>query len=461
GERALNVGGAGGRWSVRLAMPARPAALRLRDGARERLVVLEPRTDAAPVVALLAPERDSVLRVPRGRLALRAQLSDDLGLVSAAFEAIVSSGEGESYTFRSATIGARRLERAPRATLEGSLPLDSLALAPGDIVHLRAVARDANDVSGPGVGSSETRTLRVPRAGEYDSLAIEGAPPPDVQQGALSQRMLILLAEALEERRPRIPRDETVRESRSIAREQAKVRRLVGDIVFHRLGGEASAEHSHEGEDEETHAAHEGPLSPEDILRAADAATGSGEEGALDFEHDETPVVAINRPLLEAYNAMWDAGRELDVGEPDDALPHMRRALAWIQRARAAERIYLRGRPPNAVVDIAKVRLQGKETGDPAPRRARPADDPGARRAARLARALDALARDPAAATDSLILLRVDALGADAALATALAAAVDALRAGRDATDALVRARRLAAGAPRASAALGAWSGAW
>ena len=460
-ERALAVGESGARWTVRLTMPSRPAALRLSDGVRERLVVLEPRADAAPIVTLLAPVRDSVLREPRGRLPLRAQLSDDLGLVSAAFEAIVSSGEGESYTFRATTIGARRLGGARRDSLEAWLPLDSLALQPGDIVHLRAVARDANDVTGPGIGSSETRTLRIPRPGEYDSLAIEGAPPPDVQQGALSQRMLILLAEALEEKRPRIPREQTVSESRSIAREQAALRRRVGDIVFQRLGGESSAEHSHEGEEEGAHAEHDGPLSPEEILRAADEATGRGEEGALDFEHDETPVVAINRPLLEAYNAMWDAGRELDVGEPGAALPHMRRALAWIQRARAAERIYLRGRPPVAVVDIAKVRLTGKESGDPAPRRAREADDPAARRLERLVRALDVLARDTAAGTDSLILLRVHALGADASLAAALGAAVDALRAGRDATAALTRVRRAAAGATRASAALGAWSGAW
>ncbi len=47
-----------------------------------------------------------------------------------------------------------------------------------------------------------------------------------------------------------------------------------------------------------------------------------------------------------------EAGRWLELGEPDDALPHMRAALAAIQRARQAERLYLRGRPPTQVVDI-------------------------------------------------------------------------------------------------------------
>ena len=62
----------------------------------------------------------------------------------------------------------------PRATLG----LDQLGLKPGDMVHLRAVARDGNDVSGPGLDASETRVLRVARAGEYDSVAVEGARRP-------------------------------------------------------------------------------------------------------------------------------------------------------------------------------------------------------------------------------------------------------------------------------------------
>jgi len=60
---------------------------------------------------------------------------------------------------------------------------------------------------------------------------------------------------------------------------------------------------------------------------------------------------------------------------------------------------------------------------------------------------------------DSLTLLRVEALADLPALATALGAAVDDLRAGRDATAALLRARRAAGVAPTAPSPLGAWSG--
>lgn len=308
--------------------------------------------------------------------------------------------------------------------------------------------------------------LRVARPDEYDSLSIEPLPPLPGDTGLLSQRMLIQMAEELEQRRPRLARQSVVTESRRIAQDQARLRRQVGEIIFMRLGGEPSGEHSHEGESEQEHAAHappEGRLTPEQLLAAAEAATNRDMSEALDFHGDETPVVAVNRPLLEAYNAMWDAGRELDIGEPDDALPHMRAALEAIQRARTAERIYLRGRAPAVIVDLARVRLAGKRDGiDPAA--VRPPDDAraaGVRRTARFAAALERLAAGDAAGADTLALLRLDALEDAPALATAIGEAIDALRAGRDATDALVRVRRLLAGDVAVRRTLPRWSGQW
>ena len=348
---ALPVRGADERWAVSLRMPARAAALRLRDGARERLLVLDPRADSTPAVTLEAPARDTVLREPRGTVALRATLADDIGLASGAFEYIVSSGSGESFTFRSGTVAARALS-GRAASLAASLALDSLALEPGDVVHLSAVARDRNDVTGPGFGRSETRAIRIARAGEFDSVAIEAAPPPEAEKNVLSQRMLLIATQALERRRPRLGRDVLVRESRALADEQRRIRKAVADVVFARAGSGGGAE---ESSDEEGGAADAGGSARERVLEAARRASErAGAQGALDFEEDESPVVAINRPLLEAYNHMWDAARALEVAEPAQAIPPMRLALDAIQRARQAERVYLRGRPPEVIVDVAR-----------------------------------------------------------------------------------------------------------
>ena len=456
-SQSVHVGVEGSRWGLALPMPASPQVLRLRQDARERLLLLEPRGDSVPVVILERPVRDTVLRAPTGVLPLAAHFRDDFGLAEGWWELVVSSGEGENFKFRSMVVARSGFADARTGNRALRLVLDSLGLAPGDLVHVRAVGRDGNTVTGPGIGGSDTRTIRIARASEYDSLAVEGLPPPDTLTAILSQRMIILLTEALEKKRPRIPREELVAESRRIAVDQNALRRQVGDIIFSRLedlGG--GGEHSHD--DGHDH----GALSPDDLLKAAEEATAKAGAEPLDFAEGESPVVAINRPLLEAYNAMWDASRELGVADPKKALPHMYAALAAIQRARLAERFYLRGRTREVVVDLAKVRLAGKKDGiGPGARAPRTGEDLArARRAERFDAAMSLLASGGPAGqgVDSLLLLRAELIGADPEAAAPLGQAIDALRAGRDATAFLVSARRVLAGAPPSSGGLGTWS---
>jgi hypothetical protein len=444
-------------WSTSLLMPPRAALLRLRSArGRERLIVLAPIADAAPAVTLLLPARDTVVRVAAGSLVLRAALRDDIGLRDAAFEIIVSSGQGESFTFRTATLSRVQLGGRLEGGLEARLPLDSLALKPGDLLQMRAVARDGNTATGPGVGRSETRALRVARSGEYDSVSVDPTPPGDPEGQVLSQRMLITLTEALEERRPRLSRPTLLTEAQRIAADQARLRKRVGDVVFQRVGGEPLSEES-------TIAAPLGKLTPEELLaRAREATKGSAGE-AMDVEGDETPILAVSKPLLEAFNAMWDAGRALEQGDTRQALPPMKRALAAIERARQAERIYLRGRPGAVVVDVVRARLAGKDKGIASVREPRPVMDPvRRRRAERFARATAVLARDPDAAADTLLVMRVDALEDSPALAAALDDAARTIRRGD--ANAIARAwrrvRRAVGGAPVARESLPLWEGA-
>jgi hypothetical protein len=301
----------------------------------------------------------------------------------------------------------------------------------------------------------------VPRPSDNDSLAIEAMPPPEVNQSELSQRMLIILTERLVVRIRNIPEETLGSESSRIAREQARLRKRVGEIIFTRLTG-GGAEHA----DDEVDAVMNDTLSPgEALLKAASDATNLVEG----HEHEEGgggAVVGVNRNLLEAFNAMWAAERQLGVKQPREALPHMRAALDAIQRARAAERLYLRGRAPRVVLDVARIRLTGKPDGiDPAARspRASALNALLARRA-RFGTTIDMLTSPGTsgvgAAIDSLMLLRVDALGEAPALAAALGAAVDDLRAGRDATESLLAVHRQLSGVPQ-RARQTRWSGSW
>jgi len=446
---------AGDQWRIELTASATPTAVALSDGLHARVVDLEPERDAPPAVSLRAPVRDSVLALPRGTIALSAQATDDIALAEAHFEVIVSAGEGETFTFRTLTLGARTIN-APSATIVAALSLDAAKLHPGDVLHIRAIATDGNVFSGPGVGTSDTRVLRIARPGEADSVAITPAAPPDTNQSALSERMLIQLTVALKARRAGLDRRTLLTESHSVATDQARLRRTVGDLVFARLGGEPSGE---ERTPDQTDARGD---TLRDLLARADRATNQSIQ-TLDFDGGETPVVAVNAPLLEAYNAMWDAGGALEQGDLEGALPHMRAALAAIERSRAAERVYLRGRAPDVVVDVARARLAGTEHGSSSVRTPRlPVDSARDALASRLSSILARAVVSPATLADSLLLLRVEALSDQPEFASALGDAADALRKGQGerATTALVRARRALAGPIIVRRSIAGWSGA-
>jgi hypothetical protein len=448
----LRATAAGDRWAISMHVATTPSAVRLVDRDFQRIVAIEPIIDNAPTVTLAQPAHDSVLRAATGRIPLVADVNDDIGVVQANFEYIISSGEGENFTFKSGTLGAAT-PHSKEASLSASLVLDSLKLKPGDIVHLRAVARDANNVTGPGVGTSETRAIRIARKDEYDSVAVDAAPPTDADKSVVSERMLITLAEALEKKRPSIKHEQLVSESQSIGADQKRLRRSVGDIIFSSLGGEPKGEERSD-EDSPQRAKTMGEL-----LARADSATNLSTD-PIDFAGGETPVLAVNKPLLEAYNAMWDAGSNLEIGDPTKALPFMRRALEAIQRARTAERIYLRGRPPQVVIDINKARLQGKDKGASSVRKPiAPSDSALRDRTVRFLSLVELVNHSPRAAVDSLLLLRVDALSDNPRFAAALGDAAAAIRTGKsaNATTALARARRALGGAPAARDSIGRW----
>jgi hypothetical protein len=446
---SLAVRSSGDEWRAALTVPAGPLELRASRGGTARLLLVDGYRDSIPHVALRLPARDSVLRRATGSLPLQALLHDDIGVATASFELIVSSGEGERFTARTVTLGAQRFSGARDATLRGSLDLDALKLGPGDVIHLRAVARDGYPLVGREAGSSETRSFRIARASEYDSIAVEPAPPPAVDSSLLSQRMLLLLTERLEKRRPSLQRPVLVSESQRLARDQGRLRQSIGNVVFQRLTGEQGGEHAHAVGDGHEHGV--------DVVDGKLALPGNRDANGGLVEGDDSPVIAINRPLLEAYNAMWDAGRALELAEPRAAIPYMKLALAAIERARTASRLYLRGKPPVVIVDIAKVRLVGKDTGRANVRSERaPLPQRDAARERRLLAAVSLLAADATAARDSLAVLRLESVGDAREFADALSATLDALQGGRDLTPSLVRARRALGGVTRLPSGL--WS---
>ena len=426
----LKVFGRDGGWEASLAMPDKPSALKLTDRSYERIIVLAPITDAPPKLVLNAPVHDTALRTPRLVVQLSATATDDIGLGEGHFEYLITTGSGEIFSARTITAPTVHFGGSRSGSLTATLDLASLKLGEGDIVSMRAIAQDDNTLSGPGIATSDTRTIRIVRASEYDSLAIEAAAPPPLDSSVVSQRMLVAMAEQLVKDQPRIARPELVKRSTDIGELEDRVRRRVREIL---ADGEETQIQEH----------------PDSM-----AASVQEQEGT------EEPIVGGDPNLKEAYNALWESVRSLRIAEPAKALPPMRIALKALDKARLSNRVYLRGTPPRIIVDLNRVRLSGKEKGSSNVRSPRSfADSVRARLSSRFDAVVEMIDKDPSRAISELALMRVDALSSLPDAASALGEASDAIHAGRDATVPLLRARRAINGTPAVEPSLTPWSG--
>jgi hypothetical protein len=319
-----------------------------------RVIALAARADAPPIVELITPERDLVLATANGYVGLRATARDDFGVESFSLSWILTRGSGESF---SSTEGG-----APWSTLRsegplqtGQLELDvaALGMAPGDVLHVRAVAEDGNSVGGPGRGVSRTGVIRIAQADRQDEAnTLIGFPIEPEGDPVLTQRMIVLLTERLVERAPSRTREALRAEAEEVARAQARVRERFEDVVYARTSGVAPD-----------------PADP---------------AGAHD--HDADPALAVNRELVPALDAMFEAEGHLRLSEPAAALPAEYRALEIVQRAREAERVFVRGSQTVAPVDVEGARGTGSlRDVEPAPRTPGRATESTARYLPRLA----------------------------------------------------------------------------
>lgn len=435
GRVALAVGSAGNGWTLSLLMPPKPAALTLRDRGYDRIIVLDPRADNPPKIVLTAPSRDTTLREARMQIRLAAGATDDIGLNGGYFEYLVTTGSGEIFSARTITTPIVRFGGARSGSIVATLDLGSLKLNQGDVVSIRAIAQDVNVLSGPGLATSDTRTFRIARADEYDSVAVDPAGPLPVDSSAMSQRMLIMMTEQLVRDQKKVTRKELVRRSGEIGDLEDRVRKRVHEILFEIEGGGAEEE---------------------------DASAPPDMTATLEGEESDNVYRVQNPDLFEAYDALWAAVRSLQIAEPGPALPPMRVALKALDRARLANRLYLRGIPPRVIVDLARVRMTGKEKGSANMRTPRsPTDSARAQLERRFNAAIELLPREGATAIRELTLLQVEALSTVPSFATAIGEAVDAFRKGRDATLPLLRARRALSGDPSGTSGLPMWSSGW
>ena len=332
-----------GRRFTYTARLAKTGFIVIAGGQARRTIPVVVSPDALPAVTITAPARDLVYSSADARVEFAAKATDDFGLRSLRLRYTKVSGSGENFAFEDGEIPLA-LTRASEREWSGraARSLADLHLQEGDTLVYRGVATDARDVDG--TGSSDAFFIELSKLGAAagDAFTL----PEEETRYALSQQMLIVKTERLQQRRRTLADADLDEQALNLAVEQRMIR---AEFVF-MLGGEV--------ENEEVEAEQSSEL----------------QEGRLQNRGQ--------RDLRAATIAMSQAEKLLTAANLGDALAAERAAVAALQRAFARDRYILRALATRSALDLTR-RLTGATAGAPGWRRSVP-DASANRRAALL-----------------------------------------------------------------------------
>ena len=319
GDRQSLIRTADGRFTGRV-VASKTGYLLISTGenvSRTVPVVVSP--DALPSVNITVPGRDLVYAGGNARVAFDVRATDDYGLRSLRLQYTKVSGSGEQFEFNEGEIPLS-VSRATARDWHGvaARSLDQLELRDGDMLVYRAVAADQRP--GDGAASSDAFFIEISKLGVAagDAFTL----PEQETRYALSQQMLIVKTERLQQRRSSMPAAELTDAALNLAVEQRMIR---AEFVF-MLGGDV--------QDEEVEAEQSTEL----------------QEGRLENRGQ--------RDLRAATVAMSRAEKLLTGVNMAEALVAERAAVTALQRAFARDRYILRALASRANLDPAR-RLTG------------------------------------------------------------------------------------------------------
>ncbi len=322
-----------------------PAALNGRAGAR-RLIGLSVLSDRPPQVRTMAPGRDLLFPDGNRTIDVAIEATDDIGLATLRLRYTKVSGSDEQFTFTEGEVPVQ-LTRVDGRTwrARGTLPLNTLALTPGDMVVYRGAATDKR----PGASAAESDAyiieITAPGAVAAEGFAIDD----ERDKYALSQQMMVIKTERLIARAPSMPGDSLLREAMTLAAEQRSVR---AEFVF-MMGGELA--------EEVLAAAGVSDLNEESLVAADDEAIAGrlANQGRL--------------ALVLAIRSMSRANTALNAADLTRALAEEKAALEQLQRAFSRTRYILRALTQRERLDLSR-RLTGELAG--VSRTTRPSTEP-------------------------------------------------------------------------------------
>ncbi|WGK64696.1 tryptophan-rich sensory protein [Croceiramulus getboli] len=293
-------------------------------------------------------------------LRIKAEVTDDFGLVDARIIATVTKGSGESVKFREEQIEFPQLIslRQKSAKLSKTINLDSLNMEPGDELYFYVEVVD-NKEPKANVSRSETYFAMI-RDTVSAQFAVEGTMGADLMPDYFrSQRQLIIDTEKLIANKAQLTEKEFKSKSNELGFDQKALRLKYGQFMgdeaesgiqpqgerstaAEEVGGDdplAEYTHDHDGDNEHNlvdhdHEGEEHSESEEDPLEAY-------VHNHEDPEASTLFAKSLKSMLRQAMDEMWDAELYLRLYTPEKSLPYQYKALRLIQEIKNSARIYV------------------------------------------------------------------------------------------------------------------------
>lgn len=345
--------------------------------------------DNAPKIRIIEPTTTitTFAKMAQPTPILSAQINDDFGISKVDILASVAKGSGESVKFRDEIFQFDTIERESGVwNVVKQWDFSQLDMEPGDEIYFTVRAWD-NRTPESQMSRSETKILRW--LDDEEALAMgDGILIDFMPEYFKSQRQIIIETKQLIADRGILSDADFAATSRSLGQSQSDLKLKYGQYLGdefddgsggHQMedgvasphvevkDGDHNDEHEHDdspqlaaGNNSLTH--HEHDSEPE-----SQETDKTGYQQIIEtygHSHGDTDIGIMStlspKALMKrAIAFMWDAELQLLLGEPELALPHEENALIYLNRARKAERIYIKrlGFEPPPVTE--KRRYQG------------------------------------------------------------------------------------------------------
>lgn len=322
------------------------------DGQASPLYPIEIIPDRPVTIQVLRPEPRTLIEAGVQPLTtLEAHLSDDYGIQHATLMTTLTSGKGESVSFKSAETALADGKGVSRnMDIKHRMDLKSLDMKPGDELYFYVRALDnAGQES-----RSDVYVISLQDTAELMSMSGVVSGSDVAPEYFRSQRQIIIDIEKLLDEMPGIVKDEAQNRSNNLGVDQKLLRLRYGQFLGEEAEGDlAGSDHDHEGAD---HDHGEGEShQPKTVSELQDEVT---------HHHDQAEDATFFTPeqkaqLKATLTEMWNSELKLRTFQPQEALPYAYKALRLLKELQQQSRVYVSKASTKATPLQPEKRLSG------------------------------------------------------------------------------------------------------